>query len=450
MLNTPWSDLELAILQNNATKTSTDLMALLPGRSKKSIQLKRQRSTKPEPALKVEVATDAMPSSKVVRPDGSMDLNMMVGKDVKTLEDLFEVCQVDREQWSVVSWSCKAWMMGAKTGPKDGPLTLETIQLYSVTAKLQPKRLSQSFRDESESILAEIRAMAHTPAPVLRVSKPTSGKMLELSIPDAHLGKLAWWRECGQSYDVRIAREIFMDAVEDLLGKVQPYSFDCVALVVGNDFLNADNFENTTARGTPQSTDGRQQKTFWVARELITAVVQRLRTVAPEVRVVMVAGNHDLNTNFYLGEVLDAYFHAYDDVKVDNRPTQRKYMEWGQVLLGWTHGSEEKQTSLPMIMAQEQKQAWGRTSYREWHLGHLHKRKAMSWVGVDEDLGVTVRILPSLCAAEDWHTSKGYVGNTRSAEAYVWDKETGLCGTAVYTVPNYSDTWPMDKEKVAA
>lgn len=46
-----------------------------------------------------------------------------------------------------------------------------------------------------------------------------------------------------------------------------------------------------------------------------------------------------------------------------------------------------------------------------------------------------MRILPSLCAPEDWHVSKGYIGNIRSAEAYVWDEFDGLIGTAVYNVP---------------
>lgn len=55
---------------------------------------------------------------------------------------------------------------------------------------------------------------------------------------------------------------------------------------------------------------------------------------------------------------------------------------------------------------------------------------------------MTVRILPSLCASKDWHTSRGYIGNIRSAEAYVWGAEEGLVGTAVYNVPAYVNELP--------
>ena len=369
--------------------------------------------------------------------DGGMSVAILTPREVRTLDDLIEVCEIDQAVWSIESWTCKAWMMGAK----DAASVLQTAQLFSVTAKLRPRSLAIDFRAQAEAILSEVRSLA--PRIDAVASVPSSPKLLELSIPDVHLGKLAWWRECGQSYDVKIASDIYMRAVDDLLRKVSPYEFDQIVLVVGNDFLNADNFENTTTRGTPQSTDGRQQRTFWIARKLITDVVMsRLLGLAPEVRIVMVAGNHDLNTNFYLGEVLDAYFTNCPSVHVDNSPTVRKYLSYGENLIMWTHGSEEKHADLPLIMATERPEDWGRTRFREVHLGHMHKRRAQSWLGVDEHKGVTVRILPSLCASEDWHTSQGYVGNIRSAEAYVWDPVEGLCGTAIYNVPPYTDSLP--------
>lgn len=183
--------------------------------------------------------------------------------------------------------------------------------------------------------MLEDKTQAPAPPAATRRAEAITGRLLELSIPDAHFGKLAWWRECGQSYDTDIAKRLFVEAIEDLIVKTSAFGpFDTIALVVGNDLLNADSFENTTARGTPQSTDGRQQKTFWIVREVITHAIETLlRPLAKQVKVVMVAGNHDLQTNFYLGEVLAARFHNYDDVVIDNSPAQRKYLEHGQCLL---------------------------------------------------------------------------------------------------------------------
>lgn len=423
----------------------SEIATRVPTRNWKAVKCKWERAKRKAQQgaqAPISKSSDAPSASEApvreIEVDGDRGRVTVTGlkEEVRDLEDAVRVCRIDTHRWAITGYRQKAY----QGFYKDAASEAHTVQLFSVSVSLAAKKIQCEFRAELDAMLSELRS-ASAPAPALRVVPKNTGRMLELSIPDAHLGKLAWWRECGQSYDVEIARTLFMAAVDDLVGKVAGFGpFDQIALIVGNDFLNADNFENTTARGTPQSTDGRQAKTFWVARRLIVDVVKdHLKPLASSVRVVMVAGNHDLNANFYLGEVLDAYFDADPDVIVDNAPTQRKYLEWGQVLLGWTHGSEERHASLPLIMAQEEKAAWGRTSYREWHLGHLHKKKAVSWQGVNEELGVTVRILPSLCAVEDWHTSKGYVGNVRSAEAYVWDKASGLVGTAVYNVPGHAD-----------
>ena len=43
----------------------------------------------------------------------------------------------------------------------------------------------------------------------------------------------------------------------------------------------------------------------------------------------------------------------------------------------FTHGSEEKRDSLPMLMANERKELWAETKFREWHLGHMHRKKEL-------------------------------------------------------------------------
>jgi hypothetical protein len=446
----PYSHAENMALLNGAD--------VLPGRSVQACQRQRQRLQQMQ-GMGIDVtvdttaddADDLAPQEGIrsfeVKEGGAAEVEAITSKNVRTLEDLMQVCAIDPEQWEIVSWGVKAWQGFIKSAAKK----IETTQLFAVNARLKPRKVVAHVRERLDAMLEEMRAAAPQAPPVLRVAQAPTGRMLELSIPDAHFGKLAWYRECGQSYDVKIAKAVFMAAVKDLLLKSAAYGpFEAITLVVGNDLLNADNFENTTARGTPQSTDGRQQRTFWTVRKVITEVIEELlRPLAQEVRVVMVSGNHDTTTNFYLGEVLDARFHNYPDVVVDNSPAQRKYLRWGDVLLMWTHGSEEKHADLPLIMAQERKADWGATRFKEIHLGHLHKKKAMNWVGVNEELGVTVRILPSLCASEDWHTSKGYIGNVRSAEAYIWDARLGLVGTAIYNVPEYTNELPAEMQVAA-
>ena len=65
-------------------------------------------------------------------------------------------------------------------------------------------------------------------------------------------------------------------------------------------------------------------------------------------------------------------------------------------------------------------EAWGRTLFREWHLGHLHSEQ------VKEEHGVKVRNLSSVTATDSWHYTSGYVGAIATSQSFVWDKERGL------------------------
>src|SRR5678815_4639289 len=98
-------------------------------------------------------------------------------------------------------------------------------------------------------------------------------------------------------------------------------------------------------------------------------------------------------------------------------------------MLMFTHGDKGKRPNYPLVMAQEQREMWGNTIHREAHTGHLHQMR------VEELHGVKVRISPALCPADAWHAENMFTGNARAAEAFVWHKDEGLVGTAIYTVP---------------
>ena len=83
-------------------------------------------------------------------------------------------------------------------------------------------------------------------------------------------------------------------------------------------------------------------------------------------------------------------------------------------------------------MANEQSHNWHNCKFKEFHVGHFHHRKDFKYTTVNkqkeltEDQGVTVRYLSSLSGTDDWHYKKGYVGNIKAAQAFIWNDETGL------------------------
>jgi len=342
---------------------------------------------------------------------------------IHTLEELVAYCEVDLSIWEVERFICNKWEVGTRPAQDGDPAVV--TPLYQVKAFLRKKINIVDAKHEIDEL--RVRALSINPIQP-RVSKVnTSGNLLEIGLPDHHFGQLAWGEETGGgNYDVKIAQTIFSRAFYALLDRVKAHKFERILFVLGNDLLNSDNIENQTTLGTSQTTDGRYQKTFATVRDLTISGIETLRLIAP-VKVMMVPGNHDRLSVWHLGDSLECWFHNYKDVEIDNKPLYRKYFRFGNVMLMFTHGDKSAKAGLPLLMATEQPEMFGQTKYREIHTGHTHRAE------MKETNGVRVRVLPSLCHPDDWHYDNGFVGNIRSAEAYVWNKDEGLIGTAVYT-----------------
>jgi hypothetical protein len=343
---------------------------------------------------------------------------------IRTLDELLDATDVDLNTWAVDRYVVNKWEVGAlnkETGK------VEVTELFQVKAWLKRNREAQEMSDIADRIV--LRMMQHSPVYPDYVKPDISGEryMLEVSPFDLHIGKLAWAAETGDNYDSRIARQLLMNAVDDLLLKASGFPVERILFPIGNDLLHTDTTENTTTGGTRQDVDSRYHKMFVAAYDVMVAAIDRLMQVAP-VKVLVVPGNHDRANALKLGVVLEAHYRNTERVTVDAAPTLRKYETYGVNLLGFTHGSDEKHGDLPLIMAQEKPVEWSKALHKEWHLGHLHKRKQQNFTAGDTHGGVPVRILPSLSGTDAWHYMRGYVKGQRAAEAYLWSFETGYAG----------------------
>jgi hypothetical protein len=252
-------------------------------------------------------------------------------------------------------------------------------------------------------------------SPIRRVR---SGLMLEVPIVDLHLSKLAWEPETGENYDSKIAERRFMDVISDIVDRAQNYAFEQIVFPVGNDFFNFNDIYGNTTQGTQQDNDSRWQKMYMKGNELLIAAIDALSQIAP-VQVFQIPGNHDTQVSWYAVFNLASWYRHNENVRVDTRPNARKYVEFGKCLIGFTHGDKEGKRIFGNMQI-EAPEAWGRTLFREWHLGHLHSEQ------VKEEHGVKVRNLSSVTATDSWHYTSGYVGAIATSQSFVWDKERGL------------------------
>ena len=347
---------------------------------------------------------------------------------VRTLDQLLAATQVNQEEWKTKDvllnkWDVTSWKKGYA----------ETKQNFQVKARLE--RNNEFIRERIVGELFQKMIKDYTP-PVYYNPQPQverEDNLLEISIFDLHIGKLAWGGETFENYDVKIARKRFLGSIEKLLQNASGFNYERILFPVGNDFFNSDTMENTTTKGTPQDEDLRWQKTFDVGTRLLVDGINMLKQSGVPVDVVVVPGNHDFERSYYMGSYLSAWFKDDPTVCINNHASPRKYYIYGNTMLGLTHGSEEKEASLPMLMATDvdSKPHWTSTKFHEWHLGHIHRKRTVKYEinksrELNEDLGVTIRYLSSLTGTEEWHHKKGYVGSTKAADGFVWNKEFGL------------------------
>jgi predicted phosphodiesterase len=338
--------------------------------------------------------------------------------NIRTLEDLIDVCKIDLNIWEIERYIVNKWEVAAKGS--DG--VMKHSPLYQVKAWLKKKEVTKA-KEVIELFKKELLAL---PRPVK--TRNASGKYVyEISIPDLHLSKLCWGKETGyEDYDIKIASNLFKEAMHYLVSKVEVNTLDKIVLPIGNDFFNSEGLSGMTTKGTRQDDDSRWPKSFQVGCNLIAELVDEL-SKSVNVDIIIVPGNHDFERCFYLGEFLSAWYRNNDAVRIDNSPTSRKYVSFGKNLILFTHGNEEKAANLPLLMATENPN-FSDCKFRTAHLGHFHGTE------MKEYNGVKVRILPSLCAPDAWHSNKGYVGNVRSATAFLYEKDNGEVANFYYNI----------------
>lgn len=359
--------------------------------------------------------------------NGDCSIILKTEKKIESLEDLIEVAEIDTENFTISSYEIKSYNAWIKNA--DG--VIESKPLFSVKASLKAKKVDNSPSKQKELILKEMREFSQKALKV-PMNAAIDGKdtALEINIPDLHIGKLAWGKETGDDYDIKIAVERYKKAVYELISRVDVATVERFILPVGNDMINVDNKGNTTTAGTNVSCDSRFGKMFQTAKELLIDTIHTLSVVAP-VDVIIIPGNHDTVAMFTLGEVLDAWFHNNEYVNVINTHTPRKYYQYGKNLIMYTHGHNEKLNDLGIICATEQPDLWAATKFRRVHVGHFHHSKQVKFTDVQEYPGFTVKVLNSLSSNDAWHAEKGYL-SLKAAEAFLYHKDQGLLANYYY------------------
>jgi hypothetical protein len=331
---------------------------------------------------------------------GCMDIKMVEAPNssIKTLQDLIEVCEIDTDIWECVKFIGNSYGENFQAKGEFRRKVTSNIETIIKNLKEDMKQYSPKVNDFKYKPLKE-------------------GKLLVIGIMDAHLGRLSSTSEVGHNYDIKIAREIYFNTLNDLVHKATKQgNIERILYVVGNDFLTVDGETLKTTAGTEQDTDGRFPKIFREGRKLLVETIEILTGIAP-VDVVTVFGNHERSSMFHLGDALQCWFRNDKNVNVENSEKLRKYYTYKDVIIGTTHGDTIKHDKLVTMGLVDVGEKWGKAKRRFWLLGHTHHLKCVNLQGVE------LWTFPSICGSDRYHQANGYVGSTRSGLAMIFSKD---------------------------
>lgn len=294
---------------------------------------------------------------------------------------------------------------------------------YSVTVKEDSEKLEQFSKNLTESIKKYAKAE-------LKLKYKKQSKCCGIiNIFDCHIDKLTLLSETGTpSSSIKKNVETFEKAFDELLATCISFHPELIIFPVANDFFNTNGPGNTTLKGTPMEVLIKSEDSFIEGIRIYRRCIDKAYKYCAKVYCPLVPGNHSSQKDFYLGECLKIVYEKNKNVEIGNGRIRRDYIQYGNNMFGFAHGDIEakKINYLPLLMAEEKKEMWANTSYREWFLGDKHHKMEYKFLKMKDFIGCTVHFLRGLSTLDKWHADQGYIGIPRTAELFIYDKVRGL------------------------
>ena len=292
---------------------------------------------------------------------------------------------------------------------KDGKQSAQWVK-SSIDHARQDEMMRAAVAAMSEDVRGTsplIAAPAHIESDILAV----------FPIGDPHVGLYVWAKECGDAFDLNIARNLTLGAVDRLMASA-PTAETAIILLLGDVFHMNDQTNQTPGHKHQLDVDSRFVKVLQVGIETYRHSIIRALEKYNNVVVKAIPGNHDPQAIWALALTLSAYFSNDPRVEVDLGPSKFWFYRFGKVLIGSTHGDTCKHESLPGIMACDRPEDWGATKHRYWYTGHVHSQN------VREFPGVICESFRTLAAKDSYAAGYGYRAG-RDMVCIVHHKEHG-------------------------
>lgn len=294
--------------------------------------------------------------------------------------------------------------------------------LYDKDGKMAAQWVkSTADQERRDKVIREVLA-AHCEEmprmlPVPRPADSVAALCNLYTLTDSHVGMLAWGRETGADWDLKIAEAQLTGCFQAMI-EAAPRAAVGIVNQLG-DFLHYDGMiAATPTSGHPLDADGRFSKMVDVAVRILRRVVDMALARHEKVVVLMAEGNHDLASSVWLRIMFRTLYENEPRVEVIDSEMPYYVYQHGKTMLAFHHGHLKKNDQLPILFASQFATMWGATTKRYAHCGHRHHTEEK------EHSGITVIQHPTLAARDAYAARGGWIAE-RQVTAMTYHAEFG-------------------------
>jgi len=335
--------------------------------------------------------------------------NELEKENLKDENYLLELHGYNKKQWQIVSARNSIW----ETQLKGGTVT----KLYASKVSVKPRSAFMWSEEDVKKIFQSMQVDIKLPE-IKPLQYDENGNILLIPLADFHFGLLSDTYSTGNDYNLKIAEEYYYYVLNHIINEIKGKKIKKILFVVGNDFINADNVNGTTTKGTPQDNAGLWFDIVNKATKLLINGIDLLLSIAP-VDVIYVMSNHDLHTMFGIMQTLKAWFKDCKNVNIDDCPLPRKYYKYGKNLLMFSHDVKTKEAL--KIITSEAKQMWSDCEHMICMLAHLHQSMIYEKQGHLE-----IMRLPTISGWSRWSNEMGYIQSDKKNQSFIINEDYGI------------------------
>jgi len=228
------------------------------------------------------------------------------------------------------------------------------------------------------------------------------------NIGDAHIGMLAYSKETGHNFDLKIAEAELCKALHALMDRVAVGKYErCVIQDMG-DFTHYENVVGKTAMsGHDLDIDTRYRKMVHIYTRIMRSIVEYALSKFKYVDVIINQGNHSRANDFWMVELLQNLYEKEPRLTVlDNTCVYTAY-RMGNTFVMSHHSDKCQPKRLVEVMATKFRQDFGEAQYKYVDIGHLHHAFAHKELG-----GVIVECFNNLAPSDAWAHDAGFLSSS--------------------------------------